>query len=78
VKVYLDARPEVRAARRAAESASMHQEAVQAALATRDARDNQTNALVPSGGAIHLDTSDLTLDQVVDAVVDLVHQAGLA
>jgi cytidylate kinase len=80
VKVFLDARPEVRAARRAGEltgTVPSDPAAVQAALLARDARDNQTNALVPSGGAVHVDTSDLTLDQVVDAVVALVAQAGL-
>jgi cytidylate kinase len=90
VKVYLDARPEVRAARRAAElsmpaAVSAHAtvpvaseeltQAVTQALAHRDARDNQTNVLAASDGAVHLDTSDLSLDQVIRAVVALVDTA---
>lgn len=84
VKVYLDARPEVRAARRAGETASeatsraRDVSSTQAALVARDARDNQTNTLAPSGGAVHLDTSDLTLDQVVAAVAQLAVDAGIA
>jgi cytidylate kinase len=76
VKVYLDARPEVRAARRALETATSATD-THTELTARDRRDNQTNLLSPSGGAVHLDTSDLTLDQVVDAVVALVRAAGL-
>lgn len=52
--------------------------AVQADIRRRDALDNQTNKLEVSEGAIHLDTSDLTLQEVVDAVVRLVQEAGLA
>jgi cytidylate kinase len=51
---------------------------VQADLRRRDALDNQTNRLQVSEGAIHIDTSDLSLDEVVAAVVDLVRGAGLA
>jgi cytidylate kinase len=76
VKVYLDARPEVRAARRGRELGATGSD-LEAALLARDHRDNQTNRLAPSGGAVLLDTSDLTLDQVVDAVVELAAQAGL-
>jgi cytidylate kinase len=79
VKVYLDARPEVRAARRAGElaTASVPTELVQAALAARDRRDSETNALSATDGAVHLETSELTLEQVVDEVVALVAAAGL-
>jgi cytidylate kinase len=78
VKVYLDARPEVRALRRRSDGPAhgeLHE--VQQALATRDALDSQTNKLVPSDGAVHLDTSDLSLEQVVDAVVELARAAGI-
>jgi len=98
VKVYLDAREEVRAQRRAGDT---HQgvatpvsggstsaggsgtgvtaslSAIQEDLRRRDTLDNQTNKLEVSEGAIHLDTSDLTLDEVVQAVVDLTRAAGL-
>jgi cytidylate kinase len=91
VKVFLDARPEVRAARRAGDadagvvlvpatptqSGHAALTAVEADLARRDERDSQTNPLVPSGGAVHLDTSDLSLDQVVAAIVQLVRDAGM-
>ena len=52
-------------------------EAIRADIRRRDALDNQTNRLQVSEGAIHLDTSDLTLVQVVEAVVALVRDAGL-
>lgn len=85
VKVYLDARPEVRARRRAAEEVGpgspaeppgVHEQ-VQQALLARDARDTKTNPLMPSEGAVHLETSDLTFAEVVAEVVALVRDAGL-
>lgn len=69
-KVYLDARLEVRAGRRLAqgggEGASL--ERVAAALAERDARDQgrEVAPLQAAHGAFVLDTSDLSLEQVVD------------
>jgi cytidylate kinase len=79
VKVYLDARPEVRAARRAGEAGeSGGRSEIEAAILARDRRDNQTNTLRASGGALHLDTSELSIDQVVAALVELVRAAGLA
>lgn len=87
VKVYLDADPEERARRRsgqqratrvdAEESRLASHAAVRAALLARDARDNQTNTLEASEGAVHLDTTDLSLDEVVTAVLDLAERAGL-
>jgi cytidylate kinase len=75
VKVYLTARPEVRAARRAAELRGAGDEVddaqVLAALRERDRRDS-TRAVAPlrkAADAVELDTSDLTLDEVVEAVV---------
>lgn len=76
VKVYLDARPEVRAARRARETRASSS-ATHGELTARDQRDNQTNQLAPSAGAIHLETSDLSLEQVVDEVVALVRATGV-
>jgi len=68
-RFYLDARPEVRAARRlaqsSAEGASLEQ--VSAALSARDARDS-TRPIAPlavAPGAEVLDTSELTLEQVL-------------
>ena len=87
VKVYLDASPEARAARRAGQQAPATADetadreaveaAVRAALQARDALDSQTNRLAASEGALHLDTTALSLGQVVDAVVELAFAAGL-
>jgi cytidylate kinase len=75
-KVYLDARPEVRAARRAAEhgAATPDQVAEWAAnLADRDRRDSnrEDSPLVEADGAVVIDTSDLDIEEVVDAIVEL-------
>lgn len=81
LKVYLDARPEVRARRRTGElsvgepPAAGLQAEVAKALSRRDALDSNTNLLEVSDGAVHLDTSDLTLDQVVEEIVRLVRAA---
>lgn len=88
VKVYLDARPEVRAARRAADTDAgvagpagrQLQGQVQADLLRRDGLDT-TRAASPlrmADGAVRLDTSDLTRPEVAAAVIALVEQAGLA
>ena len=78
VKLFLTARPEVRAARRAAElrasGAAVDEAEVLAAVSERDRRDS-TRSVAPlcrADDAVELDTSDLRLDQVVDAVVDIV------
>jgi cytidylate kinase len=75
VKVYLTARPEVRAARRTAELRAkgddVDEAQVLAALLERDRRDS-TRAVAPlhkAADAVEVDTSEMTLDQVVDAVV---------
>ena len=80
VKVYLTARPEVRAARRAAELREKGQEVddaeVLAALLERDERDS-TRAVAPlrkAADAVEVDTSGMTLDEVVDAVVAVVRR----
>jgi cytidylate kinase len=83
VKVYLTARPEVRAARRAAELRAKGDEvddaAVLVALLERDRRDS-TRAVAPlrrAAGAVELDTSGMTLDEVVAAVAGIARgQAG--
>jgi CMP/dCMP kinase len=75
VKVFLTARPEVRAARRAAELRAkgdrVDDATVLAALLERDARDS-TRTVAPlrrADDAVEVDTSEMTLDEVVDAVV---------
>ena len=77
VKLYLTADPGARAARRTAENGAGTVEATQADLLRRDAIDSGRTAapLTMSDGAIHLDTTPYTLDEVVQQVVDLVEQA---
>jgi cytidylate kinase len=78
LKVYLTADPAVRAARRAAQDAgSAHgtegQQATEESLRRRDHLD-ATRAVSPfrrADDAVQIDASDLTLDEVVDAVIGL-------
>ena len=80
VKVFLTARPEVRAARRTAELRAMGDDVdeaqVLAALVERDRRDS-TRAVAPlrkAADAVEVDTSEMTLDEVVDAVVGVIRE----
>ena len=67
LKVYLSARPEVRAERRAAEVSGLDYETVAADMARRDALDQgrDTSPLRQDPSAVEVDTSDLTVDQIV-------------
>jgi cytidylate kinase len=67
LKVYLNARPDVRAERRAAEVSDLDYETVAADMARRDALDQgrETGPLMLAEGAFELDTSDLTVDEIV-------------
>ena len=70
VKIFLDASAEVRARRRAAErNQDADHASVLAATNRRDALDQQRAAspLVAASDAVVLDTSDLSLDEAVDA-----------
>jgi cytidylate kinase len=80
VKVYLTADPAARAARRTAENGGASVEATRADLLRRDAIDSgrTTAPLTVPEGAVHLDTTPYTLDEVVAQVVRLVEQAGAA
>jgi cytidylate kinase len=69
VKVYLTADPEVRAARRVGERAA-DLGAVADAIRRRDANDARQS--VPADDAARIDTSALTLDEVVAEVMALV------
>jgi len=71
LKVYLDARPEVRAARRSKEVTDIEYEAVAAEIARRDALDQgrQDSPLTTAVDAVVIDTSDLTVAQIVEVVV---------
>lgn len=71
LKLYLSADPVARAARRTAENGAGTVEATEAALRRRDAIDSgrATAPLVMSEGALHLDTTDYSLQEVIDLVV---------
>jgi len=75
LKVYLNASAEVRAARRAGEVRDLDYDTVAADLARRDAYDSNRAAdpLMRADGAIEVDTSDLTIDQVVELLTNQVH-----
>jgi len=79
LKVYLTASPEERARRRAAQTGE-DEAAVLAAQRERDLRDSsrEHSALRAAEDAVEVDTSSLTLDQVVGRVVDLARERGLA
>ncbi len=82
VKIFLTARPEVRAARRAeelrAKGDEVDDEGVLAAVVERDLRDStrEVAPLRPATDAVAIDTSGMTLDEVVDAVVTVVEGKG--
>lgn len=72
LKVYLDASPEVRAARRSKEVADLSYETVASDLARRDALD-QTRSHDPlrtADDAVVIDTSDLGVEEIVDAIME--------
>jgi cytidylate kinase len=68
LKVYLTARPEIRAARRSKEVTDLSYETVAADLARRDALDQgrDTSPLTMADGAIQVDTSDRSIDDIVE------------
>ena len=79
VKVYLSADPAARARRRIAEHAHLGDvSAAEAGLLERDKIDSgrATAPLTMAEGAIHIDTTDHTLDEVVDRVVALVEESS--
>lgn len=77
VKVYLTASPEIRARRRTDQDHAAGREAdyeqVLAAVIERDRKDSSRAAspLRPADDAVVVDTSDLTLDEVLDHLVTL-------
>ena len=76
VKVFLTADPAERARRRAAEL-GIKEATVLAEQTLRDERDRsrEHSPLAPADGAVVLDTTGMTLDQVTAAVVELVNEA---
>jgi CMP/dCMP kinase len=73
VRVFLDATPEVRARRRASETGA-EEASVLADLKRRDRFDSTRTAspLVVPDGAVVLDTSEMTIEQVVEEVLGLI------
>lgn len=73
LKVYLTARPEVRAGRRHKEVSDLNYEEVAADMARRDTLDStrEIDPLQEAQGATVIDTSDLGVDDIVDEVLGL-------
>ncbi|GHG66868.1 cytidylate kinase [Streptomyces griseocarneus] len=79
VKIFLTASPEARAARRSGElkgKEATDLAATQAALVRRDAADSgrKTSPLAKAADAVEVDTTELTLEQVIECVVTLVEE----
>ena len=77
VKIFLDASEEVRARRRAAEqNGGTDEAAVLRATQRRDRRDRgrATSPLTAASDAVHLDTSELTLEEAVDEVTAIIRK----
>ncbi|GHF50146.1 MULTISPECIES: (d)CMP kinase [Streptomyces] len=79
VKIFLTASAEARAARRNGElkgKEAADLAATQAALVKRDAADSgrKTSPLAKADDAIEVDTTELTLDQVIECVVTLIEE----
>lgn len=76
VKIFLNASPEERARRRAAELGA-DLDTVLRDQTIRDAQDmeREHSPLMAAPGAVELDTSGLDVDEVVDRIVELVEQA---
>jgi cytidylate kinase len=74
VKVYLEADPEERARRRVAERPGIGADALVTDLRTRDQRDAVNTHLAPD--AVIIDTTDLTVEEVVDRIAALVEERG--
>ena len=78
VKIYLDASAEERARRRATDTAHSGSQAGQAAVAAaiqaRDTADTtrSVSPLAIAADAVHIDTTDMPIEQVVRRVMDLV------
>lgn len=73
-KVYLTARLDVRADRRHREVEALEYDRVAADMATRDAIDSSrdTSPLTQAGDAIVIDTTDHSIEEVVETVLGLV------
>jgi len=77
VKVFLTADPAARAARRALEEGGSDVDATRASLLARDKIDSgrTVSPLTMAEGAVHIDTTPYSLDEVIGLVVALVEAA---
>lgn len=76
VRILMTADDEVRVARRAGDGADL--ETVREAVLGRDKKDSTVvNFQSAADGVVTLDTTNLTIDEAVDAVIALAHQAQL-
>ena len=75
LKLFITARPEVRAMRRAGEVAG-DRELIRQDLVRRDTIDSSRSVapLQRADDAIEIDTSDLSIDEVISQVLNLVHR----
>ncbi|MFF4244984.1 (d)CMP kinase [Streptomyces sp. NPDC001822] len=80
IKIFLTASPEARAARRSGEVKGSDLAATREALIKRDAADSgrKTSPLAKAGDAVEVDTTELTLAQVIECVVTLVGEKRAA
>jgi cytidylate kinase len=82
VKIYLDASPEERARRRAADpahglsrSAAAAEVAVEMQARDRSDRTRSTSPLMKAPGAVEIDTTTMSITETVERVLDIVQQA---
>lgn len=70
-KIYIDASEEVRLARRSAEG-------LDDAVAQRDSEDSKrkVSPLIVADGAVVIDTSEMSIDEVVSAAVEVLRERG--
>ncbi|MEU9184446.1 (d)CMP kinase [Streptomyces sp. NPDC048484] len=80
LKIFLTASPEARAARRSGELKGADVKTTREALIKRDVADStrKTSPLAKADDAVEVDTSDLTLQQVIECVVTLVEEKRAA
>ncbi|GGS33852.1 (d)CMP kinase [Streptomyces griseoviridis] len=80
LKIFLTASAEARAARRSGELKDADVKATREALIKRDAADStrKTSPLAKADDAVEVDTTDLTLQQVIECVVSLVEEKRAA
>ncbi|MER7108986.1 (d)CMP kinase [Streptomyces sp. NPDC000229] len=80
LKIFLTASPEARAARRSGELKGADVHTTREALIKRDAADSSRKAspLAKADDAVEVDTTDLTLQQVIECVVTLIEEKRAA